>query len=137
MKLLGVILLAGIASLVVGVIFAAAWPFLVACKGAGCAATFQQKLVLVAIFAAVAMAVFSFAATRVKKREAISSVLRLLVLAPAVLIVAGLAADAAPGAEKKFVVTDALQLAVPFWAVVLTQYALIRRTLLPREAVRS
>lgn len=133
MKLFGTIILAGLVSVLVGGAAALVLSALAACVSGACGLGDTQQLALMPLYAVLGMAVFAVAGTRSRWREAMFYSVRLLLLIPVVLIIVGLAADASPGAEKKFVLTRALQLAVPFWAVVISQWWIVRRFLSGRE----
>lgn len=131
MKLFGMIILAGIVSALVGGGVTLLESILIACRTpAGCGFSEVHRVILVPIYMVLGMAVFAVAATRPQWSKAMFYALRLLVLIPVLLVVVGLAADAAPGAKtKQMDILNALQLAVPFWVVIVVQYRVIRRYL--------
>ncbi len=133
MKLFGTIILAGIVSALVGGAVALLLSVLAACWDGGCGLGNTQQLGLMPLYAVLGMAVFAVAATRPRWREAMFYSVRLLLLIPVVLIIVSLAADASPDADKKFVLMNALQLAVPFWVAVVSQWWIVRRSLALRE----
>ncbi|MBN9599622.1 MAG: hypothetical protein J0G28_08105 [Afipia sp.] len=133
MKLFGTIILAGLVSMLVGGVATLVLSALAACVSGACGLGDTQQLALMPFYALLGMGVFGVAATRSRWREAMFYSVRLLLLIPVVLIIVGLAADASPGAEKKFVLTKALQLALPFWAVVVSLWWMVRRFLSGRE----
>jgi hypothetical protein len=137
MKLFGTIILAVIVSALLGGMATVALSSIVACWHGGCALSGTQQLALMPFYAALGAVVLAAAATRKQWREAMFYALRLLLLIPVVLIVVGFAAGASPRAHAKFEFGNALLLSIPFWVVIVSQWWLVRRALVSREAVRS
>jgi hypothetical protein len=137
MKFFGTIILAAILSALLGGVATVALQSLAACLHGGCALGGTQQLALMPFYAALGALVFAVAATRKQWREAVFYALRLLMLIPVVLIIVGFAAGASPRAHAKFEFGNALLLSIPFWVVIVSQWWLVRRALVLREAVRS
>lgn len=131
MKLFGVIIFAGLVSVLISGGVTLVEAVLIACaRPAGCGFSEVYRLALVPAYALLAMAVFALAATRTQWGKMMFYAMRLMVLIPVLLVVVGLAADAAPGVKvKQMDILNALQLAVPFWVVIVAQYWIVRRYL--------
>jgi hypothetical protein len=137
MKFFGTIILAAIVSALLGGVATVALSSLVACWHGACALSGTQQVALTPFYAALGAVVFAVAATRKQWREAMFYAVRLLLLIPIVLIIVGFAAGASPRAHAKFEFGNALLLSIPFWVVIVSQWWMVRRALVLREAVRS
>ncbi|EKS28098.1 hypothetical protein [Afipia felis] len=136
MKLLGTIIIAAIVAALLGGVVAVALSSLVACWQAGCALSGMQQFMLTPFYAGLGAVVFVVAATRKQWREAMFYALRLLMLVPVVLIVVGLAAGNSPRAQIPFQLGSAVLLSIPFWVVIISQWWMVRRALVSREAAQ-
>jgi hypothetical protein len=137
MKFFGTIILAAIVSALLGGVTTVALSSVAACWHGACALSGAQQVALMPFYAALGAVVFAVAATRRQWREAMFYAVRLLLLIPIVLIIVGFAAGASPRAHAKFEFGNALLLSIPFWVVIVSQWWMVRRALVLREAVRS
>ena len=137
MKFFGTIIVAAIVSALLGGVVTVALSSLVACWHGACALSGMQQLALMPFYAALGAVVLTVAATRKQWREAIFYAVRLLLLIPVVLIIVGFAAGASPRAHAKFEFGNALLLSIPFWVVIVSQWWMVRRALVLREAAHS
>lgn len=137
MNLFGTIIVASIVSALLGGVTTLALATLVACWHGACAVGGTQQLALMPFYAALGAVVMAVATTRKQWREALFYAVRLLLLIPVVLIIVGFAAGASPRAHAKFEFGNALLLSIPFWVVIVSQWWMVRRALVLREAARS
>jgi len=137
MQLFGKIIVAAAVSALLGGVATVALSSLAACLHGACALNGTQQLALMPFYAALGAVVFAVAATRRQWREAMFYAVRLLLLIPIVLIIVGFAAGASPRAHAKFELGNALLLSIPFWIVIVSQWWMVRRALVLREAARS
>jgi hypothetical protein len=137
MKFFGTIILAAIVSALLGGVTTVALSSVAACWHGACALSGAQQVALMPFYAALGAVVFAVAATRRQWREAMFYAVRLLLLIPIVLIIVGFAAGASPRAHAKFEFGNALLLSIPFWVVIVSQWWMVRRALVLREAARS
>jgi hypothetical protein len=137
MKFFGTIILAAIVSALLGGVVTVALSSMVACWHGACALSGAQQVALMPFYAALGAVVFAVAATRKQWREAMFYAVRLLLLIPIMLIIVGFAAGASPRAHAKFEFGNALLLSIPFWVVIVSQWWMVRRALVLREAARS
>jgi len=137
MKFFGTIIFAAVVSALIGGAATVALSSLAACLQGACALSGTQQLALMPFYAGLGAVVFAVAATRKQSREAMFYAVRLLLLIPVVLIVVGFAAGASPRAHAKFEFGSALLLSIPFWIVIVSQWWMVRRALVLREAAGS
>jgi hypothetical protein len=137
MKFFSTIIVASVVSALLGGVATVALSSLAACLHGTCALSGTQQLTLMPFYAALGAVVFAVAATRKQWREAMFYAVRLLLLIPIVLIIVGFAAGASPRAHAKFEFGNALLLSIPFWIVIVSQWWIVRRALVLREAARS
>jgi hypothetical protein len=137
MKFFGTIILAAIVSALLGGVTTVTLSSVAACWHGACALSGAQQVALMPFYAALGAVVFAVAATRRQWREAMFYAVRLLLLIPIVLIIVGFAAGASPRAHVKFEFGNALLLSIPFWIVIVSQWWIVRRALVLREAARS
>jgi len=137
MKFFGTILLAAVVSALLGGVVTVVLSSLVACWHGACTLSGVQQLVLMPFYAVLGAGVFAVAATRKQSREAMFYAVRLLMLFPVVLIVVGFAAGASPRAKAQFEFGNALLLSIPFWAVIVSQWWMVRRAVVLGEGARS
>lgn len=132
MKLFGTLIVAAVVSMLLGgmamlVMFTGA-----ACWQSGCALSGMQQLALIPFYVGLGVVVFAAVGLRKRWQDAMFYALRLLMLIPVVLIVAGLAAGASPRARTAFDLGNAVLLSIPFWVVILSQWWIVRRALVQR-----
>lgn len=139
MRLFVVILLGGLLSLFAGITFTIAGSAVFPCGSdpAGCGMAEAYRLFAVPVFVAIGMIVFGIAAPGQGRERAIRIAMKVLLLVPVFLIAFGFVADASAGKATRVAdVLDALQLAIPFWAVVVMQWYVVRDFLRRREQER-
>jgi hypothetical protein len=86
----------------------------------------------------IGMIAFGVSAPGNSRERAVRMTMKVLMLVPVFLIAFGLAADFVEGKMPRSAdVLEALQLAVPFWAVVVTQWLVVRGFLRRRELERA
>jgi len=137
MKFLGRIVVAAIVSALLGSVATVVLSSLAACWHDACALSGTQQLALMPFYAALGAVVFAVAATRRQSRDAMFYAVRLLLLIPIVLIIVGFAAGASPRARTQFEFGSALLLSIPFWTVIVSEWWMVRRSLVSREATRA
>lgn len=127
MRLFGVILLAGLLSAVAAFAVTVAGIQIFACRSdaAGCGMAMAYQVLIVPVYAIVAMVAFGIAFTN--RLLAIAVTAAALVCLTVLLFVFGLASDVSSGRQTQASdVADLLQLLVPFWAAVAVQWFVIR-----------
>ena len=138
MKFFGTIVAAVLVSMLLGGVATLALFTLVSCWQAGCALSGIPQLALMPFYAGLGAIVFAGAALWKKRRqETMFYGLRLLMLIPIVLIVAGLAAGASPRAKAQFDLVNAVLLSIPFWVVIGCEWWIVQRSFVLRETMRS
>lgn len=138
MKIFGTIVAALLVSMLLGGVATLALFTLVSCWQTGCALSGTPQLMLMPFYAGLGAIVFAGALLWKKRRQqAMFYGLRLLMLIPIVLIVAGLAAGASPRAKTQFDLVNAVLLSIPFWIVIACEWWIVRRSFILGEAVRS
>jgi hypothetical protein len=141
MRLFAIILLAGLLSLFAGIAATIAGSALIACSSdpAGCGMGEAYRLFAVPIFVLIGMIAFGISAPGRSSRErAVRITMKVLLLVPVFLIAFGFIADISAGkSTRSSDILEALQLAVPFWCVVLLQWFVVRDFLRRRELERA
>jgi hypothetical protein len=129
MRLLVIILLAGLLSLFAGLAVTIAGSALIPCSSdpAGCGMGEAYRVFGVPLYALAAMVVFGIAAAGKDRQRAVRIAMKVMLLVPLFLIGFTVVADFSAGkAPRKADVLEAVQAAAPVWAVVLTQWFVVR-----------
>jgi hypothetical protein len=140
MRLFAVILLASLLSLFAGLAVTIAGSAVVPCSSdpAGCGMGEAYRVFAVPVYVLVAMIAVSLSAPGRNRERALRVVMKVLMLVPVFLIVFGFVADGSAGRSTPMSdVREALQLAAPFWGVVLMQWFVVRDFLRRREQERA
>ena len=140
MRLFVIILLAGLLSLFAGLAVTIAGSALIPCRSdpAGCGMGEAYRVFIVPLYIVIGMIAFGISAPGKNRGRALRMTMKVLILIPVFLIAFGLAADLVEGKMPRSAdVLEALQLAMPFWAVVVTQWLVVRGFLRRRELERS
>jgi len=137
MRLFGVVLLAGLLSLIVGVGVTIALNAVAPCYSdkAGCGMAEAYRLFFVPCFALLAMVAFGISAAGKNRERPLWLTLMTLLLVPVFLFLFAVGSDLASGRGlNRADFSDVLQAAVSFGAVVFVQWRVIRDFLRRREA---
>ena len=137
MKLFGVILLAGLLSLIVGIGVTAAGSAIAPCysDNAGCGMGEAYRLFFVPVYVIVAMIAFGISSAGKNRERPLWLTFITLALVAVFLFLFAIGADMTSGRSTTMSdVSDALQAAVSYWAVIVVQWRLIRDYLRRREA---
>jgi hypothetical protein len=129
MRLFFIILLAGLLSLFVAVAVTIAGSAVVPCSSdpAGCGMGDAYRIFAVPLYVAIGMIAFGISAPGRDRERRVRITMKVLMLVPVFLIAFGFAADASAGKSTRGSdVLEALQLAAPFWAAVVTQWFVVR-----------
>lgn len=129
MKLFGVICLAGLLSLIVGIGVTAAVSAIAPCYSdkAGCGMGEAYRLFVVPVYAIAGMIGFGISAAGKNRERALWLTLITLALVAVFLFLFAIGADMSSGHSTTMSdASDALQAAVSYWAVILVQWRLIR-----------
>jgi hypothetical protein len=129
MRLLVVILLAGLLSLFAALAAAIASSTLVPCASdaAGCGMGEAYRIFSAPAYVVIGMIAFGIAAAGRNRERAVRITMKVLLLVPLFLIAFGLAADFSAGkSPQSSEILEALQLAAAFWAAVLVQWYIVR-----------
>ena len=125
MRLFAIILLAALLSLFAGLAATIAGSALIPCSSdpAGCGMGEAYRIFAVPVFVLIGMIAFGFTAPGRNRERAVRVTMKVLLLVPVFLIAFGLVADASSGkSTKSSDILEGLQLAVPFWGVILMQW---------------
>lgn len=136
MRLFFVILLAGLLSVLAGIAVTIGGSALIACSSdpAGCGMGEAYRIFAVPAYALIGMIAFGISAPGQGRERTVRITMKVLMLVPIFLIAFGLAADASAGKSTRGSdILEALQLAAPFWGVVVTQWFVVRGFLRRRE----
>ncbi len=137
MKLFGVILLAGLLSLIVGIGVTIALNAIAPCYSdkAGCGMSEAYRLFFVPGFVILAMVAFGISAAGKNRERSLWLTMITLLLVPIFLFLLAVGSDLSSGrTTSKSDFSDSTQAALSYWAVVLVQWRLIRDFLRRREA---
>jgi len=129
MRLLVIVLLAGLLSLFAGLAATIAGSALIPCSSdpAGCGLGEAYRVFGVPIYVLIAMATFGLAAAGKNRQGAVRVAMKVLLLVPLFLIVFSIIADLSAGKPlRSSDMREALQAAVPVWAVILVQWFVVR-----------
>ena len=140
MRLFGVILLAGLLSVFAGLAVTIAGSAVVPCSSdpAGCGMGEAYRIFAIPAYVLIGMIAFGISAPGQGRERTVRITMKVLMLVPIILIAFGLAADGSAGKTTKGSdILEALQLVVPFWAVVFTQWFVVRDFLRRREQERA
>ena len=136
MKLFGVICLAGLLSLIVGIGVTAAGSAIAPCYSdkAGCGMGEAYRLFVVPVYALVAMIAFWISAAGKNRERPLWLTLITLALVAVFLFLFAIGSDLSSGRSTTMSdVSEALQAAVSYWVVIFVQWRLIRDYLRRRD----
>lgn len=137
MKLFGLILLAGLLSLIVGVGVTVALSAVAPCYSdkAGCGMSEAYRLFFVPGFVLLAMIAFGISAAGKNRERPLWLTLVTLALVPVFLVLLAIGSDLSSGRTTSMGdLSDSLLSALAFWAVIFVQWRVIRDFLRRREA---
>jgi hypothetical protein len=137
MRLFGVILLAGLLSLIVGVGVTIALNAIAPCYSdkAGCGMAEAYRFFFVPGFALLGMVAFGISAAGKKRERPLWLTLITLCLVPVFLFLLAVGSDLSSGrTTSKSDMSDSLLAALAFWSVILVQWRVIRDFLRRRQA---
>ena len=137
MKLFGLILLAGLLSLIVGVGVTVALSAIAPCYSdkAGCGMAEAYRLFFVPGFVLLAMIAFGISAAGKNRERPLWLTLVTLALVPVFLVLLAIGSDLSSGRTTSMGdLSDSLLSALAFWAVIFVQWRVIRDFLRRREA---
>lgn len=137
MKLFGVILLAGLLSLIVGIGVTIGINAVAPCYSdkAGCGMSEAYRLFFVPGFALLGMVAFGISAAGKKRERPLWLTLITLGLVPVLLLLLAIGSDLSSGrSTSKGDLSDSLLAALAFWSVIGVQWRVIRDFLRRREA---
>jgi hypothetical protein len=140
MRLFAIILLAGLLSLFVAIGATIAGSALIPCSSdpAGCGMGEAYRIFAIPAYVSIGMIAFGISAPGQDRERRVRITMKVLMLVPMFLIAFGLAADGNAGKTTRGSdILEALQLAVPFWAVVFAQWFVVRDFLRRRELERA
>jgi hypothetical protein len=140
MRLFAIILLGGLLSLFAGIAAAISGSALIPCSSdpAGCGMGEAYRIFAVPVFVLIGMIAFGISAPGEDRERAVRITMKVLLLVPVFLIAFGLAADASSGRSTRISdLLEGLQLAAPFWGVILVQWFVVRHFLRRREQERA
>lgn len=137
MKLLGAIVLAGVISFIAGLVVTVAASFVFPCGSdkAGCGMGDAYRLFFVPIYAVAGMIAFGISAPGKSRERPLKLTMLTLILVSVFLAVFAIGSDIGNGRPMRLGnLMELLQVLLPFWAVVLVQWRIIRGFVLEREA---
>lgn len=137
MRLFGVILLAGLLSLIVGIGITIAINAVAPCYSdkAGCGMAEAYRLFFVPGFAVLGMVAFGISAAGKKRERPLWLTLITLCLVPVFLFLFAVGSDLSSGrTTSKGDLSDSFLAALAYWSVILVQWRVIRDFLRRREA---
>lgn len=140
MKLFGVILVAGLLSLIVGFGIMLASEGLAPCRSdkAGCGLSSAYQVFLVPVETVVVAIVMGLALLSARRLNAIRRMALTLILVPVFMLVLGLASDFYQGRSTQLAdILSLVQTALPFCSIVLVQWLLLRGFVLQTEQRQS
>lgn len=140
MRLFAIILLAGLLSLFVAIAATIAGSALIPCSSdpAGCGMGEAYRIFAIPAYVLIGMIAFGISAPGRDRERTVRITMKVLMLVPVFLIALGFAAGGSAGKTTKGSdILEALQLAVPFWGVVFTQWFVVRDFLRRRELERA
>ena len=140
MKLFGAILLAGVISLFAGLVITIAASFVFPCGSdkAGCGMGDAYRLFFVPVYAIAGMIAFGISAPGKSRERPLKLTMLTLVLVSVFLAVFAIGSDLDNGRPVRLgTLLELLQMLLPFWAVVLVQWRIIRGVVLERETAQA
>jgi len=140
MKLFGAILLAGVISLFAGLVITIAASFVIPCSSdkAGCGMGDAYRLFFVPVYAIAGMIAFGISAPGKSRERPLKLTMLTLVLVSVFLAVFAIGSDLDNGRPMRLgTLLELLQVLLPFWAVVLVQWRVIRGFVLERETAQA
>jgi hypothetical protein len=129
MRLVVIVLLAGLLSLFAGLAVTIAGSAVIPCSSdpAGCGMGEAYRVFGVPVYALIAMATFGLSAAGKNREGAVRIAMKVLLLVPLFLIAFSIVADLSAGKPlRSSDMLEALQAAAPVWAVILTQWFVVR-----------
>lgn len=140
MKLFGAILLAGVISFFAGLVVTIAASLVIPCSSdkAGCGMGDAYRLFFVPIYAIAGMIAFGISAPGKSRERPLKLAMLTLILVSVFLAVFAIGSDINNGRPVKVgTLLELLQVLLPFWAVVLIQWRIIRGFVLERETAQA
>lgn len=129
MRLVLAIVIAILVSAIAGALATVVGSALIACRSdaAGCGMGGAYRILFVPVEAIAVVIVLTISAVGQNRERALRMTMKVLMLVPVLLVSFGILSDLSSGrATRADDVIEALQLAVPFWIVVLVQWVILR-----------
>lgn len=140
MKLFGAIVLAGVISFFAGLVITIAASFVFPCGSdkAGCGMGDAYRIFFVPIYAIAGMIAFGISAPGKSRERPLKLTMLTLVLVSVFLAVFAIGSDINNGRPVRLgTLLELLQVLLPFWAVVLIQWRIIRGFVLERDVAQQ
>jgi hypothetical protein len=140
MKLFGAIVLAGVISFFAGLVITIAASLVLPCgsEKAGCGIGDAYRILFVPIYAIAGMIAFGISAPGKSRERPLKLTMLTLVLVSVFLAVFAIGSDINNGRPVRLgTLLELLQVLLPFWAVVLIQWRIIRGFVLERDVAQQ
>ncbi len=140
MKLFGAIILAGVISFFAGLIVTLIGSWIIPCGSdkAGCGMGDAYRLFFVPVYTIAGMIAFGISAPGKSRERPLKLTMLTLVLVSVFLAVFAIGSDLDNGRPVRLgTLLELLQMLLPFWAVVLVQWRIIRGFVLERETAQA
>lgn len=140
MKLFGAIILAGVISLFAGLIVTVIGSWIIPCGSdkAGCGMGDAYRIFFVPLYAIAGMIAFGISAPGKSRERPLKLTMLTLVLVSVFLAVFAIGSDLDNGRPVRLgTLLELLQMLLPFWAVVLVQWRIIRGFVLERDVAQQ
>ncbi len=140
MKLFGAIILAGVISFFAGLIVTVIGSWIIPCGSdkAGCGMGDAYRIFFVPLYAIAGMIAFGISAPGKSRERPLKLTMLTLVLVSVFLAVFAIGSDLDNGRPVRLgTLLELLQMLLPFWAVVLVQWRIIRGFVLERDVAQQ